>query len=266
VGAIGDPVTYCFTVTNTGDTYLKGVTVTDTDLFGGYDIGVMADGEVVQFCHETTILGNLLNTARVVGTPCEDDGTTDLGLPNVNHHDHAAVAVCAPCESQETCETAYARSRDESQRHCFLDIAELGSNNWGWSNGPLGTGEYTFDLYAGAGQCDISNGILVGTLSVNYDGAAATVTYNITEPGCGMDETHLYVGSEILPRNGESFTTAPGLYPGDGLPHDDLGGATTDTYTITGLSDDIYVVAHAVVCCGVTQPESVNLWWWLLGF
>jgi len=61
-----------------------------------------------------------------------------------------------------------------------------------------------------------------------------------------MDATHLYVGTEHLPRkkNGD-FTTAPGQYP---YKHDPLNDVTTDTYTVTGLSGEIYVVAHAVVC------------------
>ena len=61
-----------------------------------------------------------------------------------------------------------------------------------------------------------------------------------------MTETQLYVGAEPFPRgpNGK-YTTAPGQYGNTHEPPDD---ETTDTHTITGLSGDIYVVAHAVVC------------------
>lgn len=60
-----------------------------------------------------------------------------------------------------------------------------------------------------------------------------------------MKETHLYIGSEILARdvNGKC-TVAPGQYP---TIHEDLDGATMDTYAIEGLSGDIYIVAHAAV-------------------
>jgi len=146
----------------------------------------------------------------------------------------------------EGCETAFAYGG--SNATCFLDLdASIGTfHRWGWTNGPLSAiaTPYTFDIYAGAGQCDLGKGELVGTLTVVYDGTTATVTF-LMASGFTMDETHLYVGSEILPRdvNGD-FTVAPGQYP----DQHDLTNATTDSYTITSLSGDIYVIAHAVVC------------------
>ena len=146
-----------------------------------------------------------------------------------------------------SCETAFGRG---SVNTCFLDIDEDGNSDgdfsrWGWSNGPLGPGLYTLDVYAGAGQCDVTKGTLVGTLTVDYvDGMNALVTFSTT--GCfSMTETHLYVGNEILARDvNNEFTVAPGQYP---LQHD-LNNATEDGYEINGLSGDIYVVGHAVVC------------------
>ncbi|UCC54331.1 MAG: hypothetical protein JSV68_10255, partial [Anaerolineaceae bacterium] len=124
-------------------------------------------------------------------------------------------------------------------------------NRWGWTNGPLAAGSYEFDVYAGAGRCDLTKGTLVGTLSVDYDGSTATVSFNTsgTNPDTGlpytMVETHLYVGSELLATdvNGD-FTVAPGQYL---TIHDELANVTSDSYTISGLSGDIYVVAHATV-------------------
>jgi hypothetical protein len=61
-----------------------------------------------------------------------------------------------------------------------------------------------------------------------------------------MTATHLYVGSNRLPRDRRGReTVAPGQYP---YGHDTLNNVTTDSYTVTGLSGDIYVIAHAVVC------------------
>ena len=137
---------------------------------------------------------------------------------------------------QEDCETAYAFGDELST--CFLDIPEINSNNWGWSNGPISDpSSYSWDIYAGAGQCDITKGTLVGTLDVDYSGGTATVTYNI-DPDFTLDETHLYVGNEILADKNGNFTTAPGQFP--------FSGQTS--YTIDGLSGDIFVVAHSVVC------------------
>ncbi|MCD4663991.1 MAG: hypothetical protein K8R68_01895 [Bacteroidales bacterium] len=142
-----------------------------------------------------------------------------------------------PCAPVTECETAYAYG--DNFATCFLDIPDINSNNWGWSNGPISDpSSYSWDIYAGAGQCDITKGTWVGTLDVDYSGGIATVTYNI-DPNFTLDETHLYVGSEILARNKKGqFTTAPGQFP--------YSGETS--YTIDGLTGDIYVVAHSVVC------------------
>ncbi len=136
------------------------------------------------------------------------------------------------------CETAYAYGDEIAT--CFLDIPEVNSNNWGWSNGPISEGTYSWDIYAGAGQCNIDNATLVGMLDVDYSGGSVTVTYNIDQDFT-MEENHLFIGEdgEMLPRkkNGK-YTTAPGQFP--------YSGQTS--YTIDGLSGDIYVVAHSVVC------------------
>ena len=65
------------------------------------------------------------------------------------------------CTITNTCETAYAYG--EQYANCFLNIPGVTSNNWGWSNGPIGAGTYSWPIYAGAGQCNIGNGTLVGT-------------------------------------------------------------------------------------------------------
>jgi hypothetical protein len=143
-------------------------------------------------------------------------------------------------QSDGECETAFAYHGDYDGE-CF---SYYGFSRWGWSIGPLSAGDYTFDIYAGAGQCDMSKGTLVGKLYVYYHGSTAWVTYTMTSDFT-MDETHLYVGSEILPRDkNDEYTVAPGQYP---FIHDPID-LKVDYYEITGLSGDIYVVAHAVVC------------------
>jgi len=137
-------------------------------------------------------------------------------------------------------ETAYAYGGDYAT--CFLS---LGFNNWGWTNGPLGDNHYEFPIYAGAAKCDINKGTLVGTLTIDYDESAgtATVTY-MMDAGFAMQRTHLYVDGELLPRNRGDFTTSPGQYP---YIHDPVADPASDTFTVTGLSGDIHVVAHADV-------------------
>jgi hypothetical protein len=144
------------------------------------------------------------------------------------------------------CETAYAYGGCY-YAHCFLD-PYLGHSfgNWGWTNGPLSPRrcyDYVFDIYAGAAQCDLWRGNRVGWLTVNYNGSEAFVTYNMSY-GYKMDETHLYVGNEPWPRKNGEYTVALGHF----TDSHDLNNASTDWYRVTGLSGDIYIIAHAVVC------------------
>lgn len=155
------------------------------------------------------------------------------------------------------CGTAYAYGGKE-YAHCFLCY---GFSNWGWTNGPLGPGYYEFELWAGAAGCDTSKGTLVGWVSVDYNGSRAIVTYHMYN-GNYMTATHLYVGKCRLPKDGRGReTVSPGQYP---YKHDPLNNVTTDSYTVTGLSGNIYVVAHADVCwlgqCG--QGGQCGQWVW----
>lgn len=130
-------------------------------------------------------------------------------------------------------ETAYAYGGDAAT--CF---SAYGFSRWGWTNGSYPEGDYTLDLYAGAGQCDITKGTLVGTVTMSYHSGTAVVTYNLVAPYT-LGNTHLYVGNNPLyPK-----AVAPGQSPYTG------GGAS---YTINGLTGNVYIIAHAEVG-GFTQ-------------
>lgn len=128
-------------------------------------------------------------------------------------------------ECESNCETAFARDIDG--KNCFIDN---GFNRWGWSLGPIAEGNYSYEIYAGAGQCDINKGVLIGTVDVNYTNGDVTVIYNI-DSSYSVDETHTYAGNEMFPSKNGTSTVAPGQY--------------TITENLTG---EIYVIAHAVVC------------------
>ncbi len=113
---------------------------------------------------------------------------------------------------------------------------------WGWNNGPLGEGTYEWDIYAGAGQNDLSKGTIVGTLHVTYEGGGVTVTYEMDE-GFFLGETHLWVGNTPLPQvfRGRShvpagYTNAPGQFPfgADFEIDKDAPDPTVTTWTWTG--------------------------------
>jgi hypothetical protein len=148
------------------------------------------------------------------------------------------------------CETAFALAGNGDET-CFIGAdfdgngTSDGFNRWGWSNGPIEPGtNMQWPVYAAAGQCNLGNGELVGHLRVDYTGSSAQVTFDRVGDFV-LDEEHLYIGSEPLPRdtNGQ-YTVAPGQYP----LVVELDDATHTTHTVAGLSGNIYVVYHAVAC------------------
>lgn len=130
---------------------------------------------------------------------------------------------------EEYCSTAYAYDADAGT--CFSD---LGFNNWGWTIGPIepnSLNTYTFDLYAGAGQCDISKGMYVGTVEVVYEDSGSLIVNPVLEPGYTLEEEHIYAGYDMVPRAKKNRpTVAPGQYY-----IDTQGG-------------EIFLIYHAVVC------------------
>ena len=140
------------------------------------------------------------------------------------------------------CETAFARKENALNYKCFLN---LGFQRWGWTNGPLAEWENTYylPLYASASKC--TDGTQVGYVSIVYGGGVATVTFKLYD-GFSMSETHLYIGNVPLPKgpNGKN-TVAPGQYP---FGHTGLDGIAEDVYVVEGLTGNIYVIAHAIVC------------------
>lgn len=137
-----------------------------------------------------------------------------------------------PPPSTLTCDTAYGYGSTT-----FIDLG-LTKSRWGWQIGPLSPGSYTQPIYAGAGKNDISKGANVGQLSIEYDGAAAKVSYSLSA-GYVLQGTHLYVGTSPV------STISPGQY---GNTHD-LDNVSSDSFTVGGFSGQpIYCVAHAVAC------------------
>lgn len=155
-----------------------------------------------------------------------------------------------PTPSPMACETSFAFGGDDIAT-CFIgadfngDLKDDGFKRWGWSNGPLSAGtSVVWPVYAGAGQCDLGKGTHIGDLAVSYDGATATVEFSRVGD-YALAEEHLYVGNEPLPRDvNNEYTVAPGQYP----VNIELGDATHTLNTVDGLSGEIYVVYHGVVC------------------
>jgi hypothetical protein len=149
-----------------------------------------------------------------------------------------------------TCETAWAK--DPNASTCFDTFNCLTANRWGWSNGPYAPGTYTMELWAAAGQCNTANGTLVGSVTLNYTGSSATVTYqlNASAPGgciLNLGSAHSYVGYNPLPGYPNNCTVAPGQL---GQTASFSNGTTTShSFQYNNLNGTpIYLLSHADVC------------------
>lgn len=97
-GTIGADVTYCFEVTNIGNTYLDDIVITDT-LLGIPPAAVvlrsgstpLAPGASLVYYYEATLSCDLVNTAEVEGNPTDPGGNDLPGVDRPTADDQATV-------------------------------------------------------------------------------------------------------------------------------------------------------------------------------
>lgn len=158
-------------------------------------------------------------------------------------------AYCLTCDFtpfELTCKTAFGKGgyvfvTDKKANPEKLPSLNLIRNRWGWAINVTATGITSYDIWAGAGLNNTANGVKVGTLTVNYTGSQAIVTYSLTSPNV-MGEVHVYA-SDFKPT-----TTAPGQY-GNTVYFDPKTNAYAATYPVSDTNaDGIWIIAHAVAC------------------
>ncbi len=98
LGTTGDPATWCFTVTNTGDSFLTSVAIQDPDLgITGLAVpGPIAPGDAATVHVDGTITTDLTNTATVDATPSDPAGVPLPDVDPVTDDDTAAVDLVTP--------------------------------------------------------------------------------------------------------------------------------------------------------------------------
>jgi hypothetical protein len=113
-------------------------------------------------------------------------------------------------------------------------------------------------LYAGAVQCDLCKGSLVGSVGIEYSGGIVIVTFKLFVE-FSLEGVHIYIGGsedgDKLPSKKEGvYTVAPGRYGcSDQTVNEDycIVSPSDISYsfqaTFAGISTRFYVIAHAVV-------------------
>jgi len=93
-------ITYCFRVTNTGNTLLNDITVTDpklqlteTNLHPLDGTLPLAPGETMSYYYETRINSDFVNTAEACGRPVDAAGADILNVDNPCGQDSATVTT-----------------------------------------------------------------------------------------------------------------------------------------------------------------------------
>ncbi len=97
-GLAGTPINYCFVITNTGETRLANVTITDVDLLAAPIVlpGVLEIGQSVTTSVATVMTVDLVNTAQVTGTPVDENDDPIPSLTPPTDQDDAEVDVILP--------------------------------------------------------------------------------------------------------------------------------------------------------------------------
>jgi hypothetical protein len=182
-------------------------------------------------------------------------------------------------------ETAFGKQDDDGV--CFLDIDDLGIlkkrgkvetfeivkfNRWGWTNkfefDNVGVYNASLSMYAGAAQCDLCRGSVVGNVDIVYSGGNLTVRYTVFDEFL-LNEVHIHVDGPAnvnkVPSIDGVYTVAPGQF-GCGTHRTDdedyciVSPRNTDSVFEARFEDvpeTFYVIAHAVVA-GSSQAFSDN--------
>jgi hypothetical protein len=194
-------------------------------------------------CYCGTFLnpGSVPTTSDQCNMPCNGDPSEICGGSRILNLYYASDLVSTqPCgyvpSPPATCSgTAYGYAGPELS----VSFTSLGiGSNWGWVIFGLPLIQGT--LIEGAGGNDISKGTDVGSFTIANVGGALDVTYTITDSGCSLQDTHLYVGSSTPSK------IAPGQF---GHTQNFPTGTTTYTYNLPYSPLQTNFILQADVSC-----------------
>ena len=122
-GFKGTSVVYCFNITNTGNTHLSAITLTNNDLaFNMSGIMNLAPGQSVLVPFKSSIVSNLTNVANVSGNPVFSNGTDIADLADVNAGDPSEVGILVEDYTPPNNETCLQDSWNENRTQPVDDL------------------------------------------------------------------------------------------------------------------------------------------------
>jgi len=218
--------------------------VTNISVFGAHDgaIDVTVSGGTAPY---TYFWNNEATTQDLTNL---GPGTYSVIITDANGCNTALRGILVE-QPQEVKWIAFARKTYVPMVHCFLDdplLSKYEFTQWGWTNGALAPSETfisTYELFTNVSGCDVSKATKVGEMKVHYFEGTGKVTITLNS-GYTMKESRLYIGNDILPKYEGDFTVDPAFYP---FVHKDLGTATSDMFTINGLSENVYIIGYVVL-------------------
>jgi hypothetical protein len=170
------------------------------------------------------------------------EGDYSITVSDANQCETSArFTIVKECEEPEKI-VAFARKTWQPMVHCF---SEYGFTEWGWTNGALPEADgFTskYELFSNVSGCDVSNATKVGEMFVTHFGGISTATINLVS-GYTMSDSRLYIGNDVLPKVDGNYTVDPDNLP---LSHS-LSSATTDTYTVSGLTGSVYIICYVIL-------------------
>ncbi|TVP76386.1 MAG: hypothetical protein EA352_05860 [Gemmatimonadales bacterium] len=213
------------------------ITVVDkSDLFGKKTLGTLDAPEGGSFVYQKTFAWTDYGPERCGSFQYGNTAT----IKETGQSSKATLTVEVQCLLEET---AFAKGDDTGNGLTPADqtvaFCDDGFNRWGWTN-EVEEGSHTWNLWAGAGQCDTNRGVLVGTVTVDYGEEGVQVTFHILEDeGFRLLEDHVHAGPTRYAQQQQGRRTVDTVAPGQ--------------YTIAdGLTGNIWVIVHGVV--GVPDP------------
>lgn len=179
---VDTPITYCFVITNTSQTFLSSLVFTDADLSINLSNLTLRSGSVplapgasIVYFYETTLLKDLVNTAAVKATPTDSTGTPLPGTADVISQDIAQV-LTAPT----ALDLVYLHVERQTDGVVLT-----------WAKA-IAQGTIGFQVYRGTtaernAAVQINRQLVVGRADANGD-----IAYHFTDSGVDANTTYYY--------------------------------------------------------------------------